>query len=48
MYMKGNTIPFAKVVNATDEDMKDFQGFVNRLELDPEARQSGLVKVKAR
>lgn len=38
-------IPFCKTIHATKEDFADFQGFVNRVETDPEVQKAGVVKV---
>ena len=46
MSSKEQDIPFCKVVHATAEDFADFQGFVNRMEDDPEVKKSGILKVR--
>ena len=45
MNNKEEVIPFSKIIHATKEDFEDFQGFVNRMEQDPEVKASGIVKV---
>lgn len=46
MSAKETIIPHCKIVKATEADFEDFQGFVNRIEQDPEVQKAGLVKVQ--
>lgn len=40
------TVPFAITVEPTASEFADFQTYVNRLEMNPEVRNCGIVKIK--